>query len=51
MFRRLNNSWNLVKASWAVLRTDKELLIFPIISLVVVSLVSLTFLVPGQRVV
>lgn len=47
MFRRLENSWNLVKASWAVLRADKELLIFPIISLVVVSLVSLTFLVPG----
>src|SRR5512139_2406743 len=47
MFRRLENSWNLAKASWAVLRADKELLIFPIISLVVVSLVSLTFLVPG----
>jgi hypothetical protein len=47
MFRRLDNSWNLVKASWAVLRADKELLIFPIISLVVVTLVSLTFLVPG----
>lgn len=47
MFRRLENSWNLVKASWAVLRADKELLVFPIISLVVVTLVSLTFLVPG----
>ena len=47
MFRRLDNSWNLVKASWAVLRADKELLIFPIISMVVVSLVTLTFLVPG----
>jgi len=47
MFRRFENSWNLVKASWAVLRADKELLIFPIISLVAVSLVTLTFLVPG----
>ncbi|HTP11500.1 MAG TPA: DUF6159 family protein [Anaerolineae bacterium] len=47
MFRRLDNSWNLVKASWAVLLADKELLIFPIISMVVVSLVTLTFLVPG----
>jgi hypothetical protein len=47
MFRRLGNSWSLVKASWVVLRADKELLIFPIISMVVVSLVTLTFLVPG----
>jgi len=47
MFRRFENSWNLVKASWAVLRADKELLIFPIISLVAVSLVTLTFLVPS----
>jgi hypothetical protein len=47
MFRRFENSWNLVKASWAVLRADKELLVFPIISLVAVSIVTLTFLVPG----
>jgi hypothetical protein len=47
MFQRFGNSWNLVKASWAVLRADKELLIFPIISLVAVTLVTLTFLVPG----
>ena len=47
MFRRFENSWNLVKASWAVLRADKELLIFPIISMIAVSLVTLTFLVPG----
>ena len=51
MFRRFENSWNLVKASWAVLRADKELLIFPIISLVAVSLVTLTFLVPSFFVV
>jgi hypothetical protein len=47
MFRRFENSWNLVKASWAVLRADKELLIFPIISMIAVSLVTLTFLVPS----
>jgi hypothetical protein len=47
MFRRFENSWNLVKASWAVLRADKELLIFPIISMVAVTLVTLTFLVPS----
>jgi hypothetical protein len=47
MFRRFENSWNLVKASWAVLRADKELLVFPIISMAAVSIVTLTFLVPG----
>jgi hypothetical protein len=47
MFQRFENSWNLVKASWAVLRADEELLIFPIISMVAVSLVTLTFLVPS----
>ncbi len=47
MFRRLDNSWNLVKASWSVLRADKELLIFPVISLIAVSFVTLTFLIPS----
>jgi hypothetical protein len=47
MFRRFENSWNLVKASWAVLRADKELLVFPIISMAAVTLVTLTFLVPS----
>ena len=32
MFARISNSWSLVKASWAVLRADKELIIFPIIA-------------------
>ena len=31
MFARISNSWQLVKASVAVLRADKELVIFPII--------------------
>jgi len=47
MFQRFENSWNLVKASWAVLRADKELLVFPIISMIAVSLATLTFLVPS----
>ncbi len=47
MFQRIENSWNLVKASWSVLRADKELIVFPIISLIAVSIVTLTFFVPG----
>jgi hypothetical protein len=46
MFARWGRSWELVKASWALLRSDKELVIFPIISAVGCFLVSLTFFIP-----
>lgn len=46
MFQRFSNSWELVKASWAVLRADKELLIFPIISAIASLFVVATFAVP-----
>src|SRR5438128_1378539 len=46
MFRRISNSWSLVKASAAVLQADKELVIFPILSLLGVLLVSASFVVP-----
>ena len=46
MFERISNSWRLVKASWAVLRADKELIIFPIVSLVGLLLVSAAFFIP-----
>lgn len=46
MFDRLARSWHLVKASAAVLRSDKELLLFPVISSVAMLLVIATFLVP-----
>jgi len=46
MFRRFSNSWQLVQASAAVLRADKELIVFPIISTLGVLLVSATFIVP-----
>lgn len=39
-------SWALVKASLAVLRSDKELLVFPLVSAVAVILVALSFLLP-----
>jgi hypothetical protein len=46
MFQRLANSWQLIKASWAVLLADKELLIFPIISFFASLIVTATFAFP-----
>jgi Family of unknown function (DUF6159) len=46
MFQRLSNSWELVKASAAVLRSDKELVVFPIISAVGTLIVTATFAIP-----
>ena len=46
MFRTLSNSWSLVKASAAVLRSDKELVVFPIVSGLASLLVLATFAVP-----
>lgn len=47
MFDRLSNSWKLVKASAAVLRADRELLIFPVCSAGLSLLVVFTFAVPA----
>jgi len=47
VFERLSNSWDLVKASAAVLRADKELLLFPVISAILSILVVVTFAVPA----
>ena len=46
MFARIKNSWELVKASAAVLSADKELIIFPIVSSIGVLLVTLSFALP-----
>ena len=46
MFDRISRSWTLVKASAAVLRSDKELLLFPVISSIAALLVAATFMVP-----
>jgi hypothetical protein len=46
MFSRISNSWALVKASFAVLRSDKELLLFPIVSALASIIVVATFAVP-----
>ena len=46
MFTRFSRSWELIKASGAVLRQDKELLLFPFFSAIATLLVSATFIVP-----
>lgn len=46
MFKRFSNSWELVKASADVLRADKELVVFPIVSAVLVLIVTASFIVP-----
>ena len=46
MFARIRNSWELMKASAAVLRADKELIIFPIVSAIGVLVVMATFAFP-----
>jgi hypothetical protein len=46
LIEKLKNSWTLVKSSARVLREDKELLIFPIISVIGLLVVSALFIVP-----
>jgi hypothetical protein len=43
---RFERSWNLVKASAAVLRSERELLVFPLLSAIGSLLVTATFVVP-----
>ena len=46
MFERFSRSWSLVKASAAVLRSDRELMAFPLISGVLTLVVLATFALP-----
>ena len=46
MFERISRSWQLVKASANVLRQDKELVVFPLVSVVALMLVVASFAVP-----
>jgi len=46
MFERMSRGWELAKASWTVLRLDKELLFFPLISGISCLLVLGSFAVP-----
>jgi hypothetical protein len=46
MFDRIANSFALARSSWGVLRTDKKLVLFPILSGIACVLVLLSFLAP-----
>ena len=46
MFDKFSRSWTLVKASASVIRSDKELLLFPVFSGLAAMLVIATFAVP-----
>src|SRR5690606_28247582 len=46
MFDRISNGWALAKQSWEVLKLDKELLLFPLISGIACLLVLASFAVP-----
>lgn len=43
---RIRRSWQLTKASWGVLRADRELLVFPLISFLALVVVAISFAVP-----
>jgi hypothetical protein len=46
MAGKFARSWALMKASAAVLRSDKSLLVFPLLSGICVLLVAASFLIP-----
>jgi hypothetical protein len=46
MFSTFSRSWELVKQSFNVLKSDRELLLFPFISMIGVFIVTLVFSVP-----
>src|SRR5687767_1252048 len=48
MFDRIGRSIELAKASFRVLRADKELLLFPFVSFLVLVVVSISFIVPSM---
>ena len=43
---RFRRSWRLAQASWAVLRADRELLLFPLMSFIALVAIVITFAVP-----
>ena len=44
---RFARSWALVKLCWGVLKQDKELVVFPIVSTIGVLIVTASFVIPG----
>lgn len=46
MFERIARGWELMKQSWQVLRLDKELMLFPILSSIACLMVMASFALP-----
>ena len=46
MFERISRSWKLIKASWAVLKQDRQLLIFPLVSALAAIVIIASFALP-----
>ena len=46
MFDKFSRSWELIKASSTVLRQDKELLVFPLLSSIAAIVIALSFILP-----
>jgi hypothetical protein len=46
VFDRISNSWQLVKASFNILRSDRELMLFPIVSSIGTIIVTVVFFIP-----
>lgn len=46
MFEKMSRSWELVKASYAVLRQDREMLLFPLLSMIGTIIVTILFIIP-----
>ncbi|MBL4645852.1 MAG: hypothetical protein JKY99_05280, partial [Rhizobiales bacterium] len=46
MFKKAENSINILKACWRVLMLDKELLVFPILSLLALGTVLASIALP-----
>jgi hypothetical protein len=46
MIEKFKRSWSLVKASWGVLQQDKEMLVFPLLSMLAMLAVVASFVVP-----
>ncbi len=47
MFQRMSRTWTLFRASWEVLKSDKELALFPVLSSLACLLLLASFIVPA----
>jgi len=50
MFSSFGRSWQLVKASWAILNSDRELLLFPVLSGIVMIVLTIVMIVPAAAI-